>query len=372
MREDLNRRAPRVMAVLRPLKVVLTNYPEGQVEEVDVINNPEDAAAGTRKVPFSRVLYIEQDDFTEDPPKKFFRLSPGKEVRLRCAYFITCTEVVKDERGEIVELRCTYDPATRGRRFAGRAAREGDTLQLGVGRSRGAGRRSAAVRSSVLGRRSERVPDGKTLLDQFNPDSLEIAARLAGSEPSLGAAQPGARGPVRAARLFLSSIPDSARRALSSSTAPCPCATAGRRFPKRGSRRGISHQPLDLGTGRARDSVHGGVLRRISRKKSAAEIVRRLSARAHLILLATAPPPDDPGTVVPVSFKVSARDPQCRDGTHEADRSANRLGAEVQFLGRRVLYSWIGGTCGGTGRGQGFFRALTEQQELWAIEQGFR
>ena len=102
------------MAVLRPLKVVITNYPEGQVEEVDVINNPEDASAGTRKVPFSRVLYIEQDDFREDPPKKFFRLSPGKEVRLRCAYFITCTDVVKDADGEIVELRCTYDPATRG------------------------------------------------------------------------------------------------------------------------------------------------------------------------------------------------------------------------------------------------------------------
>src|SRR6476659_9061679 len=114
VREDLNRRAPRVMAVLRPLKVVLTNYPEGQVEEVDVINNPEDEAAGTRKVPFSRVLYIERDDFMEQPPKKFFRLSPGKEVRLRCAYFITCNEVVKDERGEVQELRCTYDPATRG------------------------------------------------------------------------------------------------------------------------------------------------------------------------------------------------------------------------------------------------------------------
>jgi len=114
VREDLNRRAPRVMAVLRPLKVVITNYPEGQVEEVDVINNPEDPSAGTRKVPFSRVLYIEQDDFREAPPKKFFRLAPGREVRLRCAYFITCTEVVKNAAGEIVELRCTYDPATRG------------------------------------------------------------------------------------------------------------------------------------------------------------------------------------------------------------------------------------------------------------------
>src|SRR2546426_11746452 len=114
IREDLNRRAPRVMVVLRPLKDVITNYQEGQVEELDVINNPEDPTAGTRQVPFSRELYIERGDFREDPPKKFFRLSPGREVRLRCAYFITCTEVVKDARGEIVELRCTYDPATRG------------------------------------------------------------------------------------------------------------------------------------------------------------------------------------------------------------------------------------------------------------------
>src|SRR5947199_469441 len=114
VREDLNRRAPRVMTVLRPLKVVITNCPEGAGEEVDVINNPEDEAAGTRKVPFSRVLYIERDDFREDPPKKFFRLAPGREVRLRCAYFITCTGVVRDDAGEVVELRATYDPATRG------------------------------------------------------------------------------------------------------------------------------------------------------------------------------------------------------------------------------------------------------------------
>jgi glutaminyl-tRNA synthetase len=114
IREDLNRRASRVMTVLRPLKVVVTNYPEGQVEEVDVINNPEDPSAGTRKVPFSRELYIEREDFMEDPPKKFFRLSPGKEVRLRCAYFITCTGVVKNAAGDIVELHATYDPATRG------------------------------------------------------------------------------------------------------------------------------------------------------------------------------------------------------------------------------------------------------------------
>ncbi len=114
IREDLNKRAPRVMAVIDPIKVVLTNYPEGQTEEMDVINNPEDPDAGTRKVPFARELYIERDDFREDPPPKFFRLAPGREVRLRNAYFIKCEEVVKDASGEIVELRCTYDPETRG------------------------------------------------------------------------------------------------------------------------------------------------------------------------------------------------------------------------------------------------------------------
>ena len=114
VREDLNRRAPRMMAVLRPLKVVIDNYPDGQVEELEAVNNPEDLDAGTRKVPFSKVLYIEQDDFREDPPKKFFRLAPGLEVRLRYAYFITCTDVVKDSSGEVTELHCTYDPATKG------------------------------------------------------------------------------------------------------------------------------------------------------------------------------------------------------------------------------------------------------------------
>ncbi|HUG92907.1 MAG TPA: glutamine--tRNA ligase/YqeY domain fusion protein [Planctomycetaceae bacterium] len=114
IREDLNRRAQRVMAVLKPLKVVIENYPEGQTEQLDAVNNPEDPSAGTREVPFSRVLYIEQDDFLENPPKQFFRLSPGREVRLRYAYFITCTRAVKDEHGNVVELRCTYDPATRG------------------------------------------------------------------------------------------------------------------------------------------------------------------------------------------------------------------------------------------------------------------
>jgi glutaminyl-tRNA synthetase len=190
IREDLNRHARRVMTVLRPLKVVLTNYPDGQVEEVDVINNPEDASAGTRKVPFARVLYIERDDFMENPPKKFFRLSPGKEVRLRCAYFITCTAVVKDDRGEIVEVRATYDPATRG----------GDAPD---------GRRvkatlhwvSAAHALPVEVRLYDRlfsvedpdnVPEGKTFLDYLNPDSLEVL-RDAKAEPALAAATPGTR-----------------------------------------------------------------------------------------------------------------------------------------------------------------------------------
>jgi glutaminyl-tRNA synthetase len=114
VRDVLNREALRRFAVLRPLRVVLENYPEGQLEELDAVNNPEDPPAGRRKVGFSRTLYVEREDFMEDPPKKFYRLAPGREVRLRYAYLVTCREVVKDERGEVVELRCTYDPATRG------------------------------------------------------------------------------------------------------------------------------------------------------------------------------------------------------------------------------------------------------------------
>jgi glutaminyl-tRNA synthetase len=114
VREDLNANAPRAMAVLRPLRVVIENYPDGHTDMMDVVNNPERPDAGTRKVPFSQVIYIEHDDFREDPPKKFFRLAPGREVRLRNAYFITCREAVKDAHGQVIELRCTYDPATRG------------------------------------------------------------------------------------------------------------------------------------------------------------------------------------------------------------------------------------------------------------------
>jgi glutaminyl-tRNA synthetase len=110
----MNRRAPRRFAVLRPVKIVLDNYPEGRVEELDAVNNPEDPTAGTRKVAFSRELYVEREDFMEDPPKRFYRLAPGREVRLRYAYFITCREAVKDASGQIIALRCTYDPTTRG------------------------------------------------------------------------------------------------------------------------------------------------------------------------------------------------------------------------------------------------------------------
>jgi glutaminyl-tRNA synthetase len=114
VREDLNRHSPRVMAVLRPMRVVIENYPDGQVEQLEAINNPENPADGTRRVPFSKVLYLERDDFREDPPRKWFRLAPGREVRLRYGYFITCREVIRNADGEVEELRCTYDPETRG------------------------------------------------------------------------------------------------------------------------------------------------------------------------------------------------------------------------------------------------------------------
>jgi len=190
VREDLNRRAPRVMAVLRPLKVVLTNFPEGQVDEVDVINNPEDESAGTRKVPFSRVLYIEQDDFREDPPKKFFRLSPGKEVRLRCAYFITCQEVVKDAAGEIVELRCTYDPATRGG-----DAPDGRRVKATMHWVSAAHAVPAEVRlyDRLFSVEDPEADDtGKTFVDYLNPNSLEVL-RGCQVEPSLLSASAGDR-----------------------------------------------------------------------------------------------------------------------------------------------------------------------------------
>src|SRR5689334_1449448 len=190
VREDLNKRAPRVMTVLRPLKVVITNYPDGQVEQVDVINNPEDLSAGTRQVPFSRVLFIERDDFMENPPKKFFRLSPGKEVRLRCAYFITCTDVIKDDRGDIVELRCTYDPATHGG-----AAPDGRRLKATLHWMSAA--HAVTVEVRIYDRLfsiedPENVPEGRTFVDNLNPESLEVIA-AAQAEPSVAALDIGAR-----------------------------------------------------------------------------------------------------------------------------------------------------------------------------------
>src|SRR5204862_5760467 len=190
VREDLNARAPRVMGVLRPLRVVIENYPEGQTEHVDVVNNPEDASAATRQVPFSRVLYLEQDDFREDPPKKFFRLTPGREVRLRCAYFITCTGVVKDPvTGEVTELRCTYDPQTRG----------GDAPD---GRKVKATLHWVAAPTAVPAEirlydhlfvkpDPDDVEPGESYFANLNPDALRVVTGVV--EPSVAHAAPGTR-----------------------------------------------------------------------------------------------------------------------------------------------------------------------------------
>lgn len=184
VREDLNRTAPRVMGVLRPLRVVIENYPEGQTEELEIANHADDPSMGTRRVPFSRVLYIEQDDFLEEPPKKFFRLAPGREVRLRSAYFITCTNVVKDDAGNIVELRATYDPATRG----------GDSPD---------GRRPKATLHWVSAEHAidgevrlydrlfsvENPEEGGDFLVHLNPKSLEVVSD-AKLEPSIAGSAP--------------------------------------------------------------------------------------------------------------------------------------------------------------------------------------
>src|SRR5262245_5992462 len=190
VREDLNRRAPRVMVVLKPVRVVITNYPEGQVEQVEVPNNPEDPSAGKRLVPFSRELYIEREDFMEVPPKKFFRLAPGREVRLRGAYFITCREVIKDDQGEVTELRCTYDPATRGGSSPDNR-RVQATLHC-VSREH-----AIPVELRVYDRLfsvedPEAVATGKTFLDNLNPNSLEVL-RGCQAEPSLAGAAVGSR-----------------------------------------------------------------------------------------------------------------------------------------------------------------------------------
>lgn len=191
IREDLNQHAPRVMGVLRPLKLVIDNYPQGQVEEMDAVNNPEGPSAGTRKIPFSKVLYIEQDDFREEPPPKYFRLSPGREVRLRYAYFVTCTGFKKDEKtGEITEVHCTYDPATRGG-----DAPDGRKVKATIHWVSAEHSLPAIVRlyDRLFNKENpDVVEEGEDFLDYLNPNSLDVLhdARV---EPSLKNAQGGSR-----------------------------------------------------------------------------------------------------------------------------------------------------------------------------------
>jgi glutaminyl-tRNA synthetase len=190
VRDDLNKRALRAMAVLRPLKVVIDNYPEGQVEQLEVVNNPEDPSAGVRQVPFSRVLYIEQDDFREVPPKKFFRLSPGKEVRLRGGYFITCKSVVKNDSGEVAEVHCTYDPATRSGNAPDNRKVKATIHWLSAEHAIDA---EVRLYENLFSKEDPNdVPEGQDFTVNLNPNSLEIisAAKL---EPSLASAQPGDR-----------------------------------------------------------------------------------------------------------------------------------------------------------------------------------
>ncbi len=186
IRDDLNRRTPRVMAVLRPLRLVIENFPEGQVDEVQAVNNPEDPAMGTRMVPFSRVLYIDRDDFREVPPPKYFRLSPGTEVRLRWGYFVRCTGVVKDEGGTVVEVRCTYDPPTRGG-----TPPDGRKVKATIHWVSAAHAIDAEVR--LYDRLFDvEDPSGDDWLQHLNPGSLEVIAD-AKLEPSLATAAPGSR-----------------------------------------------------------------------------------------------------------------------------------------------------------------------------------
>jgi glutaminyl-tRNA synthetase len=190
VREDLNKRAPRVMAVLRPLKVVIDNYPENQVEEMDAVNNPEDASAGSRKVPFSRVLYIEQDDFRENPPKGYIRLWPGREVRLRYGYFITAKSVVKNDKGEVIEVHCTYDPATRGGN-----APDGRKVKSTIHWVSAHHAIDAEVRlyDNLFSKPDPtQVEEGQDFTANLNPNSLEVITK-AKLEPSLANVKVGDR-----------------------------------------------------------------------------------------------------------------------------------------------------------------------------------
>jgi glutaminyl-tRNA synthetase len=187
VREDLNKTSPRVMGVLNPLLVVIENYPPGQSEAFEVVNNPEDPSAGSRMVPFSRELFIERDDFREDPPKKFFRLAPGREVRLRGAYFITCTQVLKDANGQVTELRCTYDPATRGG-----DAPDGRKVKATLHWVSATHAIEAEVRLYDRLFKSEMPDAAGDYLSDLNPSSLEVLPH-AKLEPSVGDAPVGKR-----------------------------------------------------------------------------------------------------------------------------------------------------------------------------------
>jgi glutaminyl-tRNA synthetase len=190
VREDLNKRAPRVMAVLDPLKVVIDNYPESKSEEMDAHNNPEDESAGSRKVPFSRVLYIERDDFREVPPPKYFRLTPGREVRLRYGYFITCTGVVKNDQDDVVEVHCTYDPATRGGNAPdGRKVKS--TIHW-VSAQHAIGAEIRVYENLFTKEDPTEVAEGEDFTANLNPNSLQMIAG-AKLEPSLANAAGGSR-----------------------------------------------------------------------------------------------------------------------------------------------------------------------------------
>jgi glutaminyl-tRNA synthetase len=212
LREDLNKRALRVMAVLRPLRVVIENYPEGQSEELEAVNNPEDPSAGTRKVPFSRVLYVEQDDFREDAPKDFFRLAPGKEVRLRYAYFVKCVGVVKDPKtGQVVELRCTYDPETRGGN-----APDGRKVKATIHWVSADHAVDAEVRlydHLFTKPDPDDFPEGQDYRANLNPHSLETLQRCK-LEPGLADAGPGTRYQFERLGYFCVEPIDSAKGAL--------------------------------------------------------------------------------------------------------------------------------------------------------------
>jgi glutaminyl-tRNA synthetase len=210
LRDDLNRRAPRRLGVLRPLKVVITNYPEGQAEELDAVNNPEDPSAGTRKLPFSRTLYIEHEDFAEVPPPKYFRLFPGNEVRLRYAYFVRCTEVVKDAGGAVTEVRCTYDPATRGGETPPDGRKVKGTIHW-VSADRAIDAEVRLYDHLFAKPDPDDVPDGLDWKANLNPKSLEVVQ--AKVEPSLADAPAGTK--LQLERLgYFSVDPDSARGKL--------------------------------------------------------------------------------------------------------------------------------------------------------------